>query len=77
MHTDEGKKYDKRIIEILLSRRMVLPKDYEAYLSKLPDVSSKVYNPEEEGMEEGEESDSRGDSGGDAKKKGMKKRGKG
>jgi len=77
MHTDESKKYDKRIIEILHRRGMVLPKDYGTYLSKLPDVSGKVYNPEEEGMEEGEESDSRGDSGEDARKKGMKKRGKG
>ena len=48
MHTDESKKYDKRIIEILLSRGMALPKDYETYLSKLPDVSGKVYTPEEE-----------------------------
>lgn len=77
MHTDESKKYDKRIIEILLRRGLVLPKDYETYLSKLPDVSSKVYTPEEEGMEEGEKSDSRGDSEEDARKKGMKKRGKG
>jgi hypothetical protein len=77
MHTDETKKYDKRIIEILLRRRMVLPKDYEAYLSKLPDVSSKVYDPEEEGLEEGEEFGSRVDSEGDARRKGMKKRGKG
>ena len=77
MHTDESKKYDKRIIEIHLREGMVLPKDYETYLSKLPDVSSKVHNPAEDGMEEGEESDSRGDSGEDARKKGMKKRGKG
>jgi hypothetical protein len=77
MHTDESKKYDRRIIEILFRRGTALPKDYESYLSKLPDVSSKVYNPEEKGMEEGEESDSRGDSGEDARKKGMKKRGKG
>ena len=54
MHTDESKKYDKRIIEIHLRRRRVLPKDYETYLSKLPDVSGKVYNPEEEGSGGGE-----------------------
>ena len=77
MHTDESKKYDKRVIETLLRRRMVLPKDYENHLSKLPDVSSKVYNPEEEGMEEGKGPDLQGKSEEDARKKGMKKKGKG
>jgi hypothetical protein len=77
MHTDEKKKYDTRIIEIHFRRGMVLPKDYETYLSKLPDVGNKVYNPEEEDLEEGEGLDSRGDSEEDARRKGMKKRGKG
>lgn len=77
MHTDENKKYDKRVIEILHRRGVVIPKDYEAYLSRLPDVSSKIYNPEEEGMEEGQTSDARIDPEDESKKKGTKKRGKG
>ncbi len=54
MHTDESKRFDKRNIESNLRRRIVAKKDYENYLSKLPDVSDKIFNPEEKGSE-GEE----------------------
>jgi hypothetical protein len=46
MHIDEGKKFDKRNIERNIKDGIVTQKDYEIYLSKLPDVSEKLFNPE-------------------------------
>jgi len=46
MHTHEAKRFDKRNIESNLRKGIVTPKEYESYLSKLPDVSDKVFNPE-------------------------------
>ncbi len=46
MHTDEQKKFDIRTIERNTKSGIITQKDYETYLSKLPDVSDKVFNPE-------------------------------
>ena len=47
MHTDEQKKFDIRNIERNTKAGIISQKDYETYLSKLPDVSDKVFNPQE------------------------------
>ena len=47
MHIDEQKKFDKRNIERNIKNGTITQKDYEIYLSKLPDVSDKIFNPEE------------------------------
>jgi hypothetical protein len=43
MHTDENKKFDKRNIERNIKDGIITQKDYEIYLSKLPDVSDKLF----------------------------------
>ena len=63
MHTDENKKYDRRNIDSNLQRGSVSTKEYETYLSRLPDVSDKAFDPDEEGFEDREglgESNDRG-----------------
>ncbi len=47
MHTDENKKFDKRNIAGNIRSGLLTKRDYEVYLSKLPDVSEKVFSPEE------------------------------
>lgn len=47
MHVDESKKFDKRNIERNIKDGRITLKDYENYLSRLPDVSDKIYTPEE------------------------------
>lgn len=47
MHIDEKKKFDIRNIERNIKEGIISQKDYEIYLSKLPDLSDKIYNPEE------------------------------
>ena len=47
MHIDENKKFDKRNIEKNLKDGIITEKEYEMFLSKLPDVSDKLFNPEE------------------------------
>jgi len=54
MHTDEQKKFDIRNIERNTKSGIITQKDYETYLSKLPDVSDKVFNPEETSEDSGE-----------------------
>ena len=44
MHIDENKKFDKRNIEKNIKSRIITQKDYEIYLSKLSDVSDKLYD---------------------------------
>jgi hypothetical protein len=44
MHIDENKKFDKRNIERNIKNRIITQKDYETYLSKLPDVIDKLFN---------------------------------
>jgi hypothetical protein len=51
MHTDENKKFDKRNVERNIKDRIITQKDYEIYLSKLPNVSDKLFNPEETSAE--------------------------
>ncbi len=70
MHLDENKKFDKRNIERNLKDGLITKKDYENYLAKLPDVSDKVFSPEEEGVDWDETSFERGAS---MKKKWVKK----
>jgi hypothetical protein len=47
MHIDENKKFDKRNIEKNIKSGIITQKDYEIYLSKLPDVSDKLFVQEE------------------------------
>ncbi len=47
MHIDENKKFDKRNIEKNLKDGIITEKDYEMFLSKLPDASDKLFSPEE------------------------------
>ena len=47
MHTDENKRFDKRNIERNIKDGIISRKDYEIYLSKLPDAGDRVFNPEE------------------------------
>ena len=47
MHIDENKKFDKRNVERNVKNGVISQKDYEIYLSRLPDVSDEVFNPEE------------------------------
>jgi len=56
MHIDENKKFDKRNIEKNIRDAIITEKDYEMFLSKLPDVSDKLFSPEEAvaDLEEGE-----------------------
>jgi hypothetical protein len=47
MHIDEGKKFDRRNIAGNIRSGIITQKDYEIFLSKLPDASEKLFNPEE------------------------------
>jgi len=57
MHIDENKRFDKRNVERNVKNGIITPKDYEIYLSKLPDVSDKLFDPEKYSVDsdEGEE----------------------
>jgi len=48
MHTDEKKRFDRRNVDSNLRKGVVTSKEYESYLSKLPGLSDKVFDPEEE-----------------------------
>ncbi|MBW2057961.1 MAG: hypothetical protein JRJ26_10745 [Deltaproteobacteria bacterium] len=48
MHTDEKKKFDKRGIERKIREGLISQKEYEDYLTSLPDVSHKVSDREGE-----------------------------
>jgi hypothetical protein len=76
MHVDENKKFDKRNVQKNVKSGIITQKDYEIYLSKLPDVSDKVYNPEEYETEM-KESESRGEGELAARKKVAKRKSKG
>jgi hypothetical protein len=43
MHSDENKKFDKRNIEKNIKHGIMTQKDYEIYLSKLPDAIDKLF----------------------------------
>lgn len=47
MHIDENKKFDKRNIEKNIKDGIITQKEYEIYLSKLPEASDKLFSPEE------------------------------
>jgi hypothetical protein len=47
MHTDEEKRFDKRNIPRNLKEGVVTQKEYEVYLSKLPDLSESILDAEE------------------------------
>jgi hypothetical protein len=47
MHIDEDKIFDKRNVARNIRNGIISQKDYEIFLSKLPDASNKLYNPEE------------------------------
>jgi hypothetical protein len=76
MHIDENKKFDKRNIEKNLKNGIITTKDYETFLSKLPDVSDKLFNPEE-AAPDSEELEAKKEGGMVDKKKLIKKKVKG
>ena len=76
MHTDENKKFDKRNIERNVKNGIITQKDYEIYLSKLPDLSDKLFDLERYSVDSDEvESKIEGES--QSKKKATKKKSKG
>jgi hypothetical protein len=77
MHTDESKRFDKRNIESNLRRGFIASKEHENYLNKLPDVSDKIFDPEDESPGSLEDLESRSDYEGITKKRGGKGKGKG
>jgi hypothetical protein len=76
MHIDEDKKFDKRNVARNIKSGVISQKDYETFVSKLPDVSNKLFNPEETSTDLGEV-ESREVSETSSKKKGIKKKAKG
>jgi len=54
MHIDENKKFDKRNIEKNVKEGIITQREYEILLSKLPDVSDKLFSHEEEGLDSSE-----------------------
>jgi hypothetical protein len=76
MHTDENKKFDKRNISRNIKDGIITQKDYEIHLSKLPDVSEKLFNPEDFSAET-EDLESKKQEGIQIKKRGTKKKTKG
>ncbi len=73
MHIDENKKFDKRNVERNLKNGVITKKDYEICLSRLPDASDKIFNPEESFMES-EDLESTLEDESLGKKRGEKKR---
>jgi hypothetical protein len=76
MHIDENKKFDKRNIEKNIKNGIITQKDYEIYLSKLPDISDKLFSPEEE-LTDSDELELRKEGEMTHKKRGSKKKAKG
>jgi len=76
MHIDENKTFDKRNVERNIKNEIIAPKDYEIYLSRLPDVSDKVFNPEES-IPDSRDFESKKDNEIQSKKRGEKKKTKG
>jgi len=76
MHTDENKIFDKRNTERNIKNGIITPEDYEIYLSKLPDVSDKLINPEEFSSDSDEFESKKGNEI-QSKKKVVKKKSKG
>jgi len=76
MHIDEEKKFDKRNVARNIKNGIITQKDYETFVSRLPDASSKLFNPEEPSTDLNE-IESRVESDPYSKRKGMKKKAKG
>jgi hypothetical protein len=76
MHIDESKRFDKRDIERNIKNGIMTQKDYEIYLSKLPDAIDKLFNPEES-LTDSEAFESKRDNEIQTKKRGLKKKTKG
>ncbi len=77
MHTDQSKRFDRRNIQSHLRRGVMTSKEYESYIAKLPDVSDKIYDPEEESPGAEPDLTSGGEHDRSSKKKGGKGKGKG
>ena len=75
MHTDEQKKFDIRNIERNVKNGIITQRDYEIYLSKLPDASVKIFNPEESSSGS-KDLDFRKGTESQSKKREVKKKGK-
>ncbi len=73
MHIDEDKIFDKRNIERNIKNGIITKKDYEILLSKLPDASDKLFNPEET-LTNLDEMESKREIEISSKKKGIKKK---
>jgi len=76
MHIDEDKRFDKRNVEKNIKSGIITEKDYEMFLSKLPDVSDKLFNSEET-QAGSEESEVKKEGEISPKKRGIKKKAKG
>jgi 5-bromo-4-chloroindolyl phosphate hydrolysis protein len=76
MHIDEDKKFDKRNIGKNIKEGVITQKDYEIFLSKLPDVRDKLFNPEET-LTDIDEIESKKESEISSKKRAAKKKLKG
>jgi hypothetical protein len=76
MHIDESKRFDKRNIEKNIKNGVFPQKEYEIYLSKLPDVSNKIFNPDEP-LVDSKDHESKKEDETPSKKKGEKKKVKG
>ena len=76
MHIDEQKRFDKRNIEKNMKNGTITQKDYEIYLSKLPDVGDNIFNPEES-LDDSRDTESRREIESQSKKKETKKKAKG
>jgi len=73
MHIDENKKFDKRNIERNIKDRVIIQKDYETHLSRLPDASDKIFLPEQDRADL-EEFEPSSENEIQSKKKGLKKK---
>jgi len=76
MHIDENKRFDKRNIEKNVKDGIITKKDYETFLSKLPDVSDKLFSPDE-ATADSEKLEARKEGEMPLRKKAIKKKAKG
>lgn len=56
MHIDENKKFDRRSTDKGIREGSISEKEYKEHLASLPDVSDKVYVPEDKPLQKGAES---------------------
>ena len=76
MHIDEQKMFDIRNVERNIKNGIITQKDYETYLSKLPDATDKVFSLEEP-VEDSKDLESKKESESRSKKRELKKKAKG